>query len=47
MYLLDTNLVSLLQGGNAEADALRRWLGGVASEGVATTIVCYEEQMRG
>lgn len=47
VYLLDTNHVTLLQRAGAEGANIRRRLANVPREIVATTIVCYEEQMRG
>jgi tRNA(fMet)-specific endonuclease VapC len=48
MVILDTDLVSLLQAEDSKPKAvLSARLRGLQSVGVATTIVTYEEQMRG
>jgi tRNA(fMet)-specific endonuclease VapC len=48
MVILDTNLVSLLQAADSKPKAiLSARLRGLDSTAVATTIVTYEEQMRG
>ena len=47
MYLLDTDHVSLLERDNADSRTLQTRLALVPAEEVATTIVTYEEQMRG
>ncbi len=47
MYLLDSDHMSLLQRGGAEGQRIKRRLGQVLPDEVATTIVNYEEQTRG
>ena len=47
MYLLDTDHMSVLRRGGAEALRLELRLGAVPSEEIVTCIVVYEEQMRG
>lgn len=47
MYLLDTDHLTLLERGGAESLPLQRRLEQIPAEEVATTIVTYEEQMRG
>ncbi len=47
MYLLDTDHLSVLEGGGAEAERLRRRLHSVPPAEVAATVVSYEEQTRG
>ena len=47
MYVLDTDNLSLLERGNAESLPLQMRLEQVPGEELATTIVNYEEQMRG
>jgi tRNA(fMet)-specific endonuclease VapC len=47
MYLLDTVHMSLLDRGGAEGARLRDRLRSAPPDDVATTIVSYEEQMRG
>lgn len=47
MYLLDTDHLSVLQRGNVESARLRARLNAVRTEPVATTIISYEEQVRG
>src|SRR2546423_3895436 len=48
MVVLDTDHLSILQrGSGAAADRLRTHLTSVPEEELATTIVTYEEQMRG
>jgi tRNA(fMet)-specific endonuclease VapC len=47
MYLLDTDHLTLLERNNADSLALQLRLEKVAAEQIATTIVNYEEQMRG
>lgn len=47
MFLLDTDHLSLLERGNADSLALQMRLDQVPAQETATTIVNYEEQMRG
>lgn len=47
MVLLDTDHMSLLQRGGAEGRQIRLRLRALPQDDVATTIVSYEEQMRG
>ena len=47
MYVLDTDDLSLLERGNAESLTLQMRLEQVPHKSIATTIVNYEEQMRG
>ena len=47
MVLLDTDHMSLLQRGGAEGRQIRLRLREMPQDDVATTIVSYEEQMRG
>jgi tRNA(fMet)-specific endonuclease VapC len=47
LYLLDTNHLSVLQRKNASQEILAARLEKVASEEIATTIVCLEEEFRG
>jgi tRNA(fMet)-specific endonuclease VapC len=47
MYLLDTDLLSLLERDNAESLPLQMRLDQVPAHDIATTIITYEEQMRG
>lgn len=47
MYLLDTDHLSVLERGSAEADQLRRRLQTVSPDEIAATVVSYEEQTRG
>ena len=47
MYLLDTDHLSLLQRGGAEAQRLLSRLSQTASGETAVTIISYEEQTRG
>lgn len=47
MYLLDTDHLSVLERGGAEAERLRRRLQTVPPNEVAATVVSYEEQTRG
>jgi tRNA(fMet)-specific endonuclease VapC len=47
IYLLDTDHLSLLERGNTESLPLQKRLATVPADAVATTIVTYEEQMRG
>ena len=47
MYLLDTDHLSVLERGGAEAERLRRRLQVVPPDEVAATVVSYEEQTRG
>ena len=47
MVLLDTDHMSLLQRGGAEGRRIRLRLRALPPDDVATTIVSYEEQMRG
>ena len=47
MYLLDTDLLSLLERGNADSLRLQMRLEQVPAQELGTTIVNYEEQMRG
>ena len=47
MYLIDTDLLSLLERGNADSLILQIKLERVLTNEIATTIITYEEQMRG
>ncbi len=47
MVVLDTDLLSLLERDRPEAATLRRRLRGVEARAVVTTIINFEEQMRG
>jgi tRNA(fMet)-specific endonuclease VapC len=47
MLVLDTDHMSLLEWGGQSSAALRERLADIASDEVATTIISYEEQMRG
>ena len=47
MLVLDTDHMSLLEWGGEGSAALRERLADVAPDQVATTIINYEEQMRG
>jgi tRNA(fMet)-specific endonuclease VapC len=47
MFILDTNHLSLLEWDNADSLTLQMRLETVPPEAVVTTIVNYEEQMRG
>lgn len=47
MWLLDTDHLSILERGGSTALALQMRLGQVPAKQLATTIVNYEEQMRG
>jgi tRNA(fMet)-specific endonuclease VapC len=47
MVLLDTDHMSLLQRGGAEGQRIRLRLRALPQDDIATTIVSYEEQMRG
>jgi tRNA(fMet)-specific endonuclease VapC len=47
MVVLDTDCLSLLDRGGAETDRLRGRLAVLPRDEVATTIITYEEQMRG
>ena len=47
MFILDTDLLSILYRGGAASEALRQRLKSVASEQIVTSIVSYEEQTRG
>ena len=47
MYLLDTDHLSVLERGGAEAVRLRRRLQAVSPDEVAATVISYEEQTRG
>jgi tRNA(fMet)-specific endonuclease VapC len=47
MYLLDTDLLSLLERGNADSLTLQLRLETISADEIATTVVNYEEQMRG
>jgi tRNA(fMet)-specific endonuclease VapC len=47
MVLLDTDHISLLDRGGAEGARIRNRLRSVPPDDVATTIISYEEQMRG
>lgn len=45
--VFDTDHMSLLEWGDEGSESLRERLADAAAEVVATTIVSYEEQMRG
>jgi tRNA(fMet)-specific endonuclease VapC len=47
MLVLDTDHMSLLERGTKESSTLRERLADIAPDDVATTIISYEEQMRG
>lgn len=47
MYIFDTDHLSVLERGGANAQRLRRKLKNISSDRVAATIISYEEQMRG
>jgi tRNA(fMet)-specific endonuclease VapC len=47
MFVLDTDHMSLLEWGGEGSAVLRERLADVDSDDVATTIISYEEQMRG
>jgi tRNA(fMet)-specific endonuclease VapC len=47
MYILDTEHLTLLQMGGAQSLKLQLKLGAVPADQIATTIINYEEQMRG
>ncbi len=47
MFILDTDHMSLLEWGGAESSLLRERLADYESQEVATTIITYEEQIRG
>jgi len=47
MLVLDTDHLSLLEWGGQDSAALRERLADVAPDDVVTTIISYEEQMRG
>ncbi len=47
MLVLDTDHMSLLEWGGGHSAALRERLADVSPDEVATTIISYEEQMRG
>ena len=47
MYLLDSDHMSLLERGGAEGVKIRARLRSAPPDDVATTIISYEEQMRG
>ena len=47
MIILDTDCVSLLERDNSAAQILRGRLAGISPLEVATTIITFEEQMRG
>jgi tRNA(fMet)-specific endonuclease VapC len=47
MYLLDTDHISILDRGGQLAQQLLKKLAAITSSEVATTIITYEEQMRG
>jgi tRNA(fMet)-specific endonuclease VapC len=48
MYILDTDLVSLLERGNSKSSqVLRDRVLALPADQIATTVITYEEQMRG
>jgi len=47
MVILDTDHVSLLEWGDESSELLRERLANLASRDVASTIISYEESMRG
>ena len=47
MLVLDTDHMSLLEWGAEESGRLRERLADVPPDALATTTICYEEQMRG
>jgi len=47
MIILDTDCISLLERGNAESKTLLEHLESASTNEIATTIINFEEQMRG
>ena len=47
MYVLDTDHMSLLEWGGEDSARLRERLADLENDQVATTIISYEEQIRG
>jgi tRNA(fMet)-specific endonuclease VapC len=47
MYLLDTDHLSLLERNNPDSFSLQERLEAIPAHEIATTIITYEEQMRG
>jgi tRNA(fMet)-specific endonuclease VapC len=47
MYLLDTDSMTLLERGGSEGARLKARLATIPPDDLATTIISYEEQMRG
>jgi tRNA(fMet)-specific endonuclease VapC len=47
MFVLDSDHMSLLDWGGRESAALRERLADISENEIATTIICYEEQIRG
>jgi tRNA(fMet)-specific endonuclease VapC len=47
MFLLDTDHLTLLERGGADSLPLQMRLDPISTEQIATTIITYEEQMRG
>ncbi len=47
MYILDTDMLSLLERDNAEALVLQTRLSQAPINEIVTTVITYEEQMRG
>lgn len=47
MFVLDSDHMSLLEWGGRGSVVLRERLADVSEDEIATTIICYEEQMRG
>ena len=47
MIILDTDCISLIERGNPESEVLLRYLDSADNDEVATTIINFEEQMRG
>jgi tRNA(fMet)-specific endonuclease VapC len=46
-FVFDSDMLSLLERGGAEALFIQLRLGGVAAHQIYTTIITYEEHMRG
>jgi tRNA(fMet)-specific endonuclease VapC len=47
IYVLDTDHMSLLDRGSAEGGRIRQRIDSLPPDDIATTIISYEEQMRG
>lgn len=46
-FILDTDLMSILQGSGSAADAFAQWLEQRGIERIITTVITFEEQARG